>query len=167
MQVFEKLIPHNDKNQIHTGEAYVIWSHVLTRYDTLELAQYFMNQIHDEDLKNFVNQGINNLVQKQINTLENLADEYKIPLPSRPPKNPYLKSSTDQIRDEEIFRIVFDGSQAAMDMHTKAIKICVNDKLRSTFRDFLNEELNTYEIMVNYGKSKGWIESPPNYVYNA
>lgn len=166
MAVFDKLIPHADKAQLHTGEAYEIWTQTLARYDTLELAQYFENQIHDKDLKFIVKAGINNLIQKQIKTLENLADEYKVPLPTRPPKNPYLKSTTDQVRDEEIFRIILDGAQTAMDVHVKSIKIASSDKLRNIFRDFLNQELDSYETMFKYGKLKGWIKSPPDYIHN-
>lgn len=106
------------------------------------------------------------MILKQIGVLERLADEYKIPLPPRPPKNPYIYDSTEFMRDEHIYRIIFDGAQSAFDVHTKSIKLTSSDKLRKIFRDFFMQELDNYESLIKYGKFKGWVKNPPQYHAN-
>ena len=72
-----------------------------------------------------------------------------------------LQSKT--LRDEIIFRLLFDISQAALPVHTKAIGICVTDSLRKLFMDFLSNEMQAYDILVKLGKAKGWVNHPPVY----
>jgi hypothetical protein len=163
MNIISKLIPHSDEKQIHVGEAYSIWSQAVARYDTLELAQYLGKFAHDKDLKVLINFGISNVIQPQIKKIEELAEKFNVPLTTRPPKSINISDVTDPARDEEIFRIIFDGAQSALLIHIKEINIAINDTLRSAYIDFLKNDLENYEGMVRYGKVKGWIKSPPIY----
>ncbi|KUO76837.1 MAG: hypothetical protein APF77_21380 [Clostridia bacterium BRH_c25] len=163
MPILDKLIPHADKEQIHAGEAYSVWTQTMARYDTLGLTQYMENLIHDSDLKALVKFGTNNVIKPQIKRLEDFAEKYKIPLPPKPPKSVNTSNATDTAGDEAIFRIIFDGAQTALNVHVKEINIATNDFLRSMYRDFLKEDLDNYENMIKYGKFKGWVKNPPTY----
>lgn len=163
MPILDKLIPHTDSENLHVGEAYVIWTQAMARYDTLELAQRMISQIHDNDLKILVKTGITNIVEPQISKLENYAQKYNIPLPPRPPKSVNAQYATDATRDESVFKIIFDGSQSALLVHIKAINMTTNDTLRKLFKGFLIDDLDNYDSLVKFGKFKGWIKNPPIY----
>lgn len=164
MNIISNLIPHKDEEQIHVGEAYSIWSQAIARYDTLELIQYMEKLVHDKDLKVLISFGISRVIQPQIKKLEELAEQYKVQLTPKPPQKVNIPNVTDPVRDEEIFRIIFDGIQAALLIHIKEINLAVNDMIRSTYADFLKSDLDNYEAMIKYGKAKGWVKSPPIYM---
>ena len=165
MNIISKLIPHIDEEQIHVGEAYSIWSQATARYDTLELVQYMEKLVHDNDLRVLINFGISKIIQPQIKKIEELADEYKVQLTPKPSSKVNIPSVTDPVRDEEIFRIIFDGIQAGLLIHIKEINLAINDSIRNTYVDFLKDDLDNYETMVKYGKAKGWVKSPPIYMH--
>jgi len=151
--------------EIHSGEAYILWTQLQARYDTLELAQYFFQQAKDSDFKALLDHGIKNVITPQIKTLEKLMNHYKIPVTERPPVDMNLRmKNTETTRDEHMFRIIFAGSQTALLVHVKGINICINDALRNTFMDFLSKELHMYDNLVKYGKLKGWVHVPPAYI---
>ena len=62
-----------------------------------------------------------------------------------------------------IYRIIYDGSQAAILIHAKAINICSNDSLANLFMNFLNDELHLQDNLIKYGKIKGWVRQMPQY----
>jgi len=165
MNIISKLVPHKDEEQLHIGEVYSIWSQAVARYDTLELVQHMENLVHDKDLKALINFGISRVIEPQIKKLEELADKYKVQLTPKPPQKVNVPDVAGSMRDEEIFRIIFDGAQAAFLLHIKEINIAVNDSLRSAYVDFLKNDLDNYEFMIKYGKAKGWLKAPPIYMH--
>jgi len=167
MSLRDKIIKQEDIDSgIHSGEAYIIWNQIVTRYDTAELADFILNFAKDADFKLLVQKGINNIIRPQIDELEKAARHYRLPLPPRPPLNQNLPANTEAIRDEFLFKLIIDGSQTALDVHVKAIKLCVNDSLRNLFMNFLQQETAQFDSLFKYGKIKGWIENAPAYKNN-
>lgn len=166
MKLLDKMMAQEDINAgLHTGEAYILWTQVHARYDTLELAEMFMNLASDSDLKTLIDNGISKLIKPQIKKLEETMTHYRLPLPPRPPMAMNYAGNIEQARDEWMFRIIFAGSQTALNVHIKAINICINDSLRNMFMNFLNQELHMYDNMVKYGKIKGWVYQAPRYTH--
>ena len=164
MNLFQKIFQQEDLgSELHSGEAYVLWTQVQARYDGLEMAEIFINFADDTDLKALIETGLTTVIYPQIKKLEDFMTHYKIPLPPRPPKNVNIIKNTQVFRDEGIFRTIYDTSQAALLVHSKAINICTNDLLRKMFANFLNDEIQIQDNLVKYGIIKGWIHSAPAY----
>ncbi|MFZ5633623.1 MAG: DUF3231 family protein [Bacillota bacterium] len=163
MKLLEKVVAREGKG-IHAGESYILWSQLQARYDTLELAQFHASLASDEDFKLLVDRGIDGLIKPQIKKLEDTMNRYRIPLPTRPPRDINLPASAfEAARDESMFRIILSGSQTALLVHAKAINACTNDSLRNMFLNFFNDEAHMYDDLVKFGKIKGWVHMPPRY----
>lgn len=147
-----KVIFNKKAEDIHSGEAYIIWAQLVAHYDTLELIEFFMSAAKDSDLKLLVENGVSKVIKPQIDKLEATMNSYKLPLPSRPPGKVNLQNNVEAARDESMFSIISDLSQTALNLHIKAINMCVNDSIRNMFMGFLNDELKTYDNLVWKGK---------------
>ncbi len=164
MGLLSKVISKEDFDPtLHSGEAYILWEQLLTRYDTLELTLFIFNLASDTDFKALVARGVDNLIMPQIKRLETTMDHYRVPLPERPPKSINLSTGMDEARDVHLFRLILDGSQTALGVHIKAINVCTNDSLRNLFMNFLIDDLKMYDDLVKYGKLKGWVRNAPEY----
>ncbi|MCG9968035.1 spore coat protein [Pelotomaculum terephthalicicum JT] len=96
-------------------------------------------------------------------TVHKAMQRYQVPLPPRQPKGTDFSVNMDIARDQGMFRIILSMTQTALSLHTKAINICTNNFLRNMFTDFLNEEIEIYNLLLEYGESKNWVYSAPNY----
>ena len=150
---------------IHSGEAYILWAQLVAHYDTFELIEFFMNMAKDKDFQILVSTAVTRVIKPQIDKLEATMNFYKLPLPTRPPGKVNLQNNVEAARDESMFSIISDLSQTALSLHIKAINMCVNDSIRNMFMGFLNDELKSYDNLVKYGKVKGWIRNPPSYYH--
>ena len=66
------------------------------------------------------------------------------------------------LEDELIFTGLFKSIQDMLSLHIAGIKqATTNDRLRGIIREFLNEELDTFNNFVKYGKLKGWTRPVP------
>lgn len=161
-----KVILNNKKAEdIHSGEAYILWAQLVAHYDTFELIEFFMSIAKDKDFKLLVSTGVSKVIKPQIDKLEATMNSYMLPLPSRPPSKVNLQNNVEAARDESMFSIISDLSQTALNLHIKAINMCINDSIRNMFMGFLNDELKTYDNLVKYGKAKGWIRNAPSYYH--
>lgn len=107
--------------------------------------------------------GIATILDQHITVLETLMDKYKLPLPTRPPKNVHTSVNSEVLRDELMFRLIFTGIQNFLDMHIKGIRNLKSDSLREIFMGFLEDEVRAYDDLVKYSKLKGWIQVPPQF----
>jgi len=70
---------------VDSGEAFLMWDFLISRYDNIQLTQLFQNFAHDVDLKMVLKAGLTRL-EKQSNKVEDEMNIVQIPLPNRPPK---------------------------------------------------------------------------------
>lgn len=164
MKILKKMLSQEKTDSgIHVGEAYILWAQLQAWYDVLELTEICMNYARDADLKLFLDQGVAKLISKNISKLEDSMEHFQIIFPPRPPGVFKTPSDTENLRDEIIFRLIFDISQASLLFHAKAINICTNDSLRNLFMNFLTAEMHAYDNLVKYGKTKDWVHPAPVY----
>ncbi|NLL51669.1 MAG: DUF3231 family protein [Peptococcaceae bacterium] len=148
--------------EVFGNEAYVLWDALLSRYDTIQLSQIYLNAVHDADFKLIMKKGLMNILEKQVNILEQEMDRYHLPLPNRPPKSVRFNLTGNVITDEFLFRRLSLGIQISIDKQTNAIaSTFYNDDLRRIFVGFLKKELEVYDDVCKYGKLKGWLKNPP------
>ena len=159
-----KQVPPETKDSLDSGEAYLLWDHLAARYDTIEKTQKYQNFAHDVEFKALLVLGLQTVLEKQANILEKECGKFAIILPSRPPKTIKTNEGMELYDDELIFRDIFTGMQFIMELHSTALKqSTTNDRLRSMFRKFLDQEIKTLNNWINYGKTKGWLRPIPMY----
>ena len=147
---------------LDAGEAFLLWDHLVSRYDTIEQTQIYQNFAHDPDLKLILLKGLSATLEKQVDRLEAEMNTFKMPLPSRPPKSVRIEANSGVLEDRFLFKEVFTGIQNFLDNHTRTVRSLVtNDPLRKMFINFAKEELDLFDMFVKYGKLKGWLQTPP------
>ncbi len=147
---------------LSTGEAYILWDMLMSRYDAIMMTQTYQNLAHDPEFRLILTQGLGRTLEKQVNKLEMELDRYKIPLPPRPPKSVNYEAQSGVFRDEFLFRRIFTSIQGFLDHHIWAIRVTVvNDPLRQMFIGFALDEVDVFHDLCKYGKLKGWLTIPP------
>ncbi len=148
----------------NVSEVYHLWNHLVQRYNVLFITNLMEDFAKDSDLKMLLVAGKNTLT-KHITDLENEMMYYGIPLPQRPPqetKNTYKK---ELFSDRHIYRRILRGIQSFLPTHTMAFVHSTSPKIRELFMQFLIEEMELYDKLLEYGKIKGYLINPP--VYNS
>ncbi|MCL6638931.1 MAG: DUF3231 family protein [Firmicutes bacterium] len=164
MGLIDKIVKQKDIDSgIHSGEAYILWTQLIARYDSMELVDFILNCAKDLDFKLLIQRGVESVIKPQIKELEKAMNHYRIPLPSRPPKSQNLPANAEAFKDNFLYKLLLDGSQTALTVHVKAINICMNDSLRNMFLNFFNQDAHLYDSLVKYGKVKGWLDNAPIY----
>ncbi|HHX74623.1 MAG TPA: DUF3231 family protein [Firmicutes bacterium] len=156
--------PPGVAEKVNVGEVYHLFNHLTTRYDTLEISQIYEHYAKDPDFALILRKGIGKTLEKQINILEKELDYFGIPLMERPPKSVRPPGNAEVFEDNLMFRAVFTGIQYMLNLHADAVKmITTNDRLRTMFARFLQEELGIFDQLAKYGKLKGWLRPVPLY----
>ena len=152
-----------EKEELSVAEADHLWDHISTRYDQMYQTKFFYNFVHDIDLKLIIDKGIE-ILKKQLQTLEQEALKFEIPLPKRPPAVVESPIDPEVLEDAHIFRNIFTGMQSSLDLHLRAaIEATRNDKLRGLFLQLLKKEIDALDNYIKFGKLKGWTKVPPQY----
>lgn len=147
---------------LDSGEAFLLWDQLVSRYDIIQISQIFQNFAHDHDFKYFIKTGVQGALEKQVNLLEKEMNTYQVPLPERPPKSVNIPANSGIMADDMMFKQMFTGVQSFLDNHIRTIRsITTNDPLRHMFVNFAKEELDIFEDLCRYGKMKGWLQTPP------
>ncbi|MBO8129640.1 MAG: DUF3231 family protein [Peptococcaceae bacterium] len=153
-----------EKPVLDSGEAFLLWDELVSRYDIIELTQIYLNFAHDPDFKQLLRRGLFNTLEKQVNILEKEANRYQILLPNRPPKSVNIPADTTLLEDRFMFRQIFLGIQYMIDTHIRTIRsFTTNDPLRKMFIQFAKDELDIFNNLCKFGKLKGWLQAPPVY----
>lgn len=147
---------------LSAGEAHLLWSHLVSRYDCVEKTQIYEHLAHDQEFKMMIAKELKGSLEKQIIEIEKIMDKYKLPLPCRPPKSVNIDSSSQILNDRFIFRDILSGCENYLETNLHAIRTFItSDPLRKMFNGYLIRELEVYDDLCKYGKVKGWFEIPP------
>jgi len=151
-----------EQKNIHSGEAFQMWQHLVMRYDIIELADIFQNFANDAEFKAILSSGLNKL-KDEISKIEDEMNRLGIPLPPRPPKSINTPANTEILRDELMYRTLYVGVQNFLNEHQRTIVVMKNERLRDMFLAMYQTEISIYTKLGQYGKLKGWIPIPPAY----
>lgn len=150
------------QKEISISEVFHLSTHLKMRYDVLETTQILRNYAKSTDLLFILTQG-EKILQAQIDSLEALMKEYKIPMPSRPPFNVNSTANFEPITDRYIYRRVLKGIQTFLPFHATAYIQSTLPEVKERFKAFLLEEIDLQDKFVEYGKIKGFTFIPPRY----
>lgn len=159
--------PAGTTEKLDTGEAFHIWDHLSSRYDSIEITHIYQSLAHDPDFSTVLLLGTEKILTKQIHILEKEMDHFGLPLPQRPPKTAPLTAQQTIFEDELLYRQIFTGMQFMLELHATAFRQNItNDRLRKIYIDFLHEEVPLINKWIKYGKAKGWLRANPSYKVN-
>lgn len=150
------------QSQITVSEVWHLWQTVVQKYDIIELTQILDNYADDADLRLVLSRGRSELTKEKELT-ESELKKYGITVPKGSPA--FAKTSVDvePITDEFIFRRVFYGIQAVLPVRMQAFIDSTTPELREIFRAHMNKEIELYDMLVEYGKLKGYLDVPPSF----
>lgn len=154
--------PSQKQQEISVSEVWHLHGHLIMRYDVLETTNIIGNYAQSPDLKLLLSKGTT-VLEAQVKTLETLMKEYDIPLPERPPYGSKSTANVEIINDRYIFRRIYRGIQSFIPIHAGAFTQSTLPKIREQFKTFLMEEIELFNMLVEYGKIKGFEEVPPKY----
>jgi len=148
--------------QIHTGEVFFTWEHLVARYEVYELLDIFHNFASDIDFKALISIVLGSL-KKDIAQVEDELNTLGVPLPTRPPKSINSPANTEVLRDEFMFRILLRQFQSFINEHASTSTALRNQRLKELFFKTNQEEIKSHSRLVTYGDLKGWVPVPPTY----
>lgn len=157
-------IPEGTNEKLDCIEVFHLWAHTNYRYTNIEETAKWIEFVHDLDFKKILQRG-NNTMQKQVALLENELNHFGLATPTRPPN--VVKTNQDKtvFQDKSIYKTLFIGIQWAGVLHANAFKNCVtNDRIRGIFQNLLYDEIKMVKRISKYGRLKGWLEMPPEYI---
>ena len=157
-----KSIREKQKN-ISVIEVFYTWDILTSKYDLTESTEKFMHYADDAGLKLVMGQ-ILKLIRQGITTCENLLEEYGVPFPPRPPEVTKGATEIESITNNYIYNSSFDGLQMIIPVLTTAYMLSTSPQVRGDFRNILDDHLNVYSEVLEYGKLKDYIQDAPIYM---
>lgn len=150
------------QNLVNVSEVFYIWDILLTKLDIMETIQIIENLIDDTDLKYIKGQVVKGL-QTGITEMEKLMNDYGIPFPLRPPAGSNSPACLECITDRYIYNVLFEAIQAFFPILSSGFMNSTSPKVRKAFKSHLLLTLELQELIVEYGKLKGFLNEPPVY----
>jgi hypothetical protein len=149
--------------QIDIQEAYNIWNWLRIRYNSMETFQFFQNFVHDRDFSLLLDRLLKD-VKKHMDTMEKEGENFKLPVPERPPLDLKFSASINQVTDKFIYRKIFADMMAELFTISRAVRSSTtNDRLRKIFIDDMLTHVKNFEVLYKFSKLKGWEQIPPSY----
>lgn len=150
------------RKNINVSEVFYIWDSLLLKHDVLETISILRNFIEDDDLKFIVGQVTKSL-KTDIERMENLMNDYGIPQPIRPPVDNKTTIKLEHFTDRYIFESIFEGVQSFFPVLSSGFMNSTSPKARKAFKDHLLSAMELQDLIIEYGKLKGYLDEPPDY----
>lgn len=148
---------------INVVEVFYIWDVLVTKLDALETVQIFEHMIEDNDLiiiKNKVKEGL--LIG--INDMEALMRDYDLPFPMRPPADVSSTTYIKSVSDRDIFQMLYEIIAAFFPILGIGFMQSTTPDVRKGLKSHLLLTIELQEMLVEYGKIKGFLNQPPVYL---
>jgi len=157
----------NVKDKIGAADIYLLWEHLIYRYNNIRQTQIFSSYAADSELKLLLDTGTK-ILKKQASDLETKLTYYGVSLPEPYTNIVSTPETTELIEDRYIFNTVLMGMQNAIALQGMAIQdIIVNDSIRNYFINLTLDEIDMMNKMFKFGKLRGWGFVPPVYMFGS
>jgi hypothetical protein len=147
---------------INVAEVFYVWDVMVTKFDIMQSLKIVEVFIQDDDLKLIAQQLVKGL-ETGINDMERLMSDYGIPFPVRPPVGSNSTDSLEDFSDKLIYISLLEGIQSFFPILSSAFMNSTSPKARKAFKNHLLLTIELQELIVDYGKLKGFIPEPPVY----
>ncbi|KLU64265.1 hypothetical protein DEAC_c38980 [Desulfosporosinus acididurans] len=147
---------------INVIEVFYIWDVLVTKLDALESIQIFEHMIEDNDLKIIKNKVKDGLFLG-INDMEALMRDYDLPFPIRPPADVSSTVQIEAVNDRDIFLMFYEVIAAFFPILGIGFMQSTTPDVRKGLKNHLLLTIELQEMLVEYGKLKGYLNQPPVY----
>jgi hypothetical protein len=147
---------------INISAVFYIWDTLVLKYDFLETIGILRNFIEGNDLKFVVGQ-VEKSLRGGVESMEGLMEDYGIPQPIRPPADNRTTVKLEHFTDRFIFEGIFEGFQSFFPVLAHGFMNSTSPKARKALKDHLLKAMEVQDLVIEYGKLKGFIHEPPDY----
>lgn len=147
---------------INVVEVFYIWDVLVTKLDALETIQIFEHMIEDNDLKIIKNKVKEGLIVG-VDDMEVLMRDYDLPFPIMPPKDVSSTVHLEVIDDRDIFQMLYEVIAAFFPVLGTGFMQSTTPEVRKGLKKHLLLTMELQEMLVEYGKLKGFLYQPPVY----
>jgi hypothetical protein len=153
------------KEPMHSGEVFSVWSYALAAQGTLSVYQTYLNSTGDQDLQNFLQDTIRNVIQPEIEQTTQLLKENGVSLPPAPPERP--KVNLEEIppgarfNDPEIASILSMDYAGGLVVCSQVMGLCTREDIAAMFGAFHMNKAKYAGQLLKLKKEKGWLVMPP------
>lgn len=156
------LSPKEKMGSINVSEAFFAWDILVFKLDIMESIQIIENFISDQDLK-LITGRVVDTIQAGIVNMENIMYDYSLPFPTRPPAGSNTTIDPEYYTDRDIFMSLFESIQSFFPILSASFMQSTTPKVRKVFKNHLLLVMEIHEVLVEYGKLKGYLNVPPIY----
>lgn len=158
------LMKKQNPSQVDCQEAYNLWDALTSRYNTIHQVLIWQNFVHDKDFSLLLQHAYMELMDKQVNKLEQIMNDYQLALPKRAPQIVSTPANVEAYEDRFLASIVINIIQENITQQIRFIRTSLtNELVRKAFINFLGEWADLYDNAIKYVKLKGWLSIPPLY----
>lgn len=150
------------QKNINVSEVFYAWDIMAAKLDIMETVQIIENFIDDIDLKFIAGQLADGL-QSGLTDMERIMVNYGIPFPMRPPVSSNTTFVLEQFTDRDIYLSIFEAIQSFFPILGSGFMNSTNPQIRKSFKNHLLLTMELQELIVEYGKLKGFYNEPPVY----
>ncbi|AFM41424.1 Protein of unknown function (DUF3231) [Desulfosporosinus acidiphilus SJ4] len=151
---------------INVVEVFYIWDVLVTKLDALESIQIFEHMIEDNDLK-IIKSKVKDGILKGIEDMEIIMRDYDLPFPMRPPADVSSIVYMESVKDRDIFQMFYEIIAAFFPVLGIGFMQSTTPDVRKSLKNHLLLTIELQEMLVEYGKLKGFLNHPPAYrTYN-
>ncbi|WP_027364828.1 hypothetical protein [Desulfotruncus alcoholivorax] len=147
---------------ISVSEIFNIWDIMVAKLDQLESIQIIENFIDDVDLR-YISGKIVAALQTGINHMEQIMDNYGVPFPARPPAGVNTPIKMEYINDRDIYQSLYESIQSFFPILAAGYMQSTTPKIIKAIKNHMLLTMELHELLVEYGKFKGYLNLPPNY----
>lgn len=164
VSIMRKILDREDSLDIQ--EAFNIYNLLRARYVSTQTVQFFKNFVHDVDWEILLDKFQSHF-EKQITTLEQLGQKFRIILPIRPPLDICFSTRINDIADDYIYKKIYHDLVAQLMSLSNGVRSSsTNDDLRTIIKQDLKTHFDDFDALYKFGKLKGWEETYPVYKAN-
>ncbi len=147
---------------INVSEVFYVWDIMVMKMDILHTVRIMESLIVDSDLMFIANQ-LGKGLETGIAQMERIMNDYSIPFPLRPPAASTAISTLEDFSDKTIYETLYEGIQSFFFVLASGFMNSTSPKVRKALKDHLLLTMQLQELIVEYGKIKGYLNVPPVY----
>ena len=147
---------------INVSEVFYVWDITVMKFDILTTVRIMENFIDDKDLK-FIAGALSKGLITGIEDMKRIMEEHSIPFPVRPPAGSVTTACTECMTDQFIYETFVEAIQSFFPVLGSGFMNCTSPKVRKAIKSHLLLTIELQELVVEYGKLKGFLNQPPIY----
>lgn len=147
---------------MNVSEVFHVWDIMVMKMDILHTVRINQTLIGDSDLK-FIATQLAKGLEEGIKHMDEIMREFSIPFPVRPPAASTAISSLEDFSDKTIYETLYEGIQSFFFVLASGFMNCTTPKVRKAIKDHMLLTMQLQELIVEYGKLKGFLNEIPAY----